>query len=102
MRVVLAAAAAALCVVCVVATPQLLRDSPFRGWQKRLDQVPANSDDFATDFQHHLPQISAANSQLMLRSPRGQRQYDVPQIGKHHVAIILASPHIISSDIAAV
>ncbi|XP_076253465.1 low-density lipoprotein receptor domain-containing jelly belly protein [Rhynchophorus ferrugineus] len=80
MRVVLAAAAAALCVVCVVATPQLLRDSPFRGWQKRLDQVPANSDDFATDFQHHLPQISAANSQLMLRSPRGQRQYDVPQI----------------------
>ncbi|XP_030757916.1 uncharacterized protein LOC115883670 [Sitophilus oryzae] len=83
MRAVLAAAAAAaLCVVCVVATPQPRRDSPFRGWQKRLDQMPpaAPNSDYASDFQQHLPQISAANSQLMLRSPRGQRQYDVPQI----------------------
>lgn len=79
MKTVLAAAAA-LCVVCVVATPQPLRDT-FRGWKKRMDQKPS-ADDFSSDFQQHIPQLSIASSQLMLRSPRGQRQYDVPQIGK--------------------
>ncbi|XP_060524947.1 uncharacterized protein LOC132701202 [Cylas formicarius] len=87
MRAALATAAAALWMVCVVATPQpmhLERDSYRRpsivaAWQKRVDQHP--KEDFMTgDFSQHLPQLSAVNSQLMLRSPRGQRQYDVPQI----------------------
>ncbi|XP_066140934.1 uncharacterized protein jeb [Euwallacea fornicatus] len=80
MKTVLAAAAA-LCVVCVVATPQPLRDN-IRNWRKRMDQKqqqPSSTDEFP-ELQQHIPQMSLANSQLMLRSTRGQRQYDVPQI----------------------
>ncbi|KAG5885284.1 hypothetical protein JTB14_000841 [Gonioctena quinquepunctata] len=79
------------CLLAVVAaSPQPLhleRDSFRRpaaaAWQKRLvagaHPVP---EDFAAFQHHHLPpQVDDVNSQLMLRSPRGQRQYDVPQIG---------------------
>ncbi|KAL1505191.1 hypothetical protein ABEB36_004812 [Hypothenemus hampei] len=92
MKTVFAAAAAtaALCVVCVIATPpQPFRDI-FRGWKKRLDHqklptklnedIPAGAASSSSDFQQHIPQLSLASSQLMLRAPRGQRQYDVPQI----------------------
>ncbi|XP_018565443.1 uncharacterized protein LOC108906619 [Anoplophora glabripennis] len=90
-------AVVAACVwVCVVATPQPLhleRDSYRRpqaaAWQKRLAASSVSSSDQQnppeefSDFSQHLPQLSAVNSQLMLRSPRGQRQYDVPQIGRN-------------------
>ncbi|CAG9859207.1 unnamed protein product [Phyllotreta striolata] len=73
------------------ATPQPLhleRDSmrrqvplPVTVWQKRHQaaavQAAAVAPDELRDFQHHL---DAVNSQMMLRSPRGERQYDVPQI----------------------
>lgn len=76
------------------ATPQPLhleRDSlrrqvplPVTVWQKRHQaaaaQAAAAAPDELRDFQHHLD--AAVNSQMMLRSPRGERQYDVPQIGK--------------------
>lgn len=79
--------------VAAVATPHkpilFERDSTLRRqmphpsitfWQKR-HQVAAGAarapPDELRDFQQHL---DAVNSQLMLRSPRGQRQYDVPQI----------------------
>lgn len=69
--------------VCALATPQPLhleRDSFRRprpepllhlenSWQKRDQNGP------------QVPQ--ATSSQLMLRSPRGSRQYDVPQIGEY-------------------
>jgi hypothetical protein len=72
--------------VCVVATPQPLhleRDSFRRPnvWQKR-DQQSIGQNPATVDMTQHLPQLVAVNSQLMLRSPRGSRQYDVPQIGK--------------------
>ncbi|XP_056647615.1 uncharacterized protein LOC130452388 [Diorhabda sublineata] len=76
--------------VAAVATPRqpihfdkdstLRRQMPHPFWQKR-HQVNAAAarppPDELRDFQQHL---DAVNSQLMLRSPRGQRQYDVPQI----------------------
>ncbi|XP_044257965.1 uncharacterized protein LOC123007025 [Tribolium madens] len=70
--------------VCVVATPQPLhleRDSFRRPnvWQKR-DQQAIGQNPATVDMTQHLPQLVAVNSQLMLRSPRGSRQYDVPQI----------------------
>ncbi|XP_019877336.1 uncharacterized protein LOC109605213 [Aethina tumida] len=68
---------------CVVATPQplhLKQDSFGRPttWQKRLSEDPHSPT--SEILAHHIPQINSANSQLMLRSPRGSRQYDVPQI----------------------
>lgn len=73
----------------VVAAPQshhLERDSFRRphaamSWQKRL--VAAEHHNSAVDdySEYHIPNIKSGNSQLMLRSPRGERQYDVPQIG---------------------
>lgn len=57
---------------------------PVTVWQKRHQaaaaQAAAAAPDELRDFQHHLD--AAVNSQMMLRSPRGERQYDVPQIGK--------------------
>ncbi|KAJ8951486.1 hypothetical protein NQ318_000182 [Aromia moschata] len=74
-----AVVAACVC-VCVAATPQPLhleRDSFRRPaaavWQKRLvadHQQPGNPPEEFSDFSQHLPQLSAVNSQLMLRSPR--------------------------------
>lgn len=77
----------------VVAAPQnhhLERDSFRRSnaamaWQKRLVAAESQnlaSDDYTDYQQHHIPLMESGNSQLMLRSPRGQREYDVPQIGK--------------------
>lgn len=81
----------------VLASPHLEREAYRRSnvaaaaaWQKRLivseRQDRESADDFAAYPQHHLQsqmdQQSPGNSQLMLRSPRGQRQYDVPQIGE--------------------
>uniref|UniRef100_A0A6P7G6V6 Uncharacterized protein LOC114338412 n=1 Tax=Diabrotica virgifera virgifera TaxID=50390 RepID=A0A6P7G6V6_DIAVI len=77
-----------------VATPHqplhLERDSSLRRqmspsvriWHKRHQvtgaaSAPGAPPDELRNFQQHL---DAVNSQLMLRSPRGQRQYDVPQI----------------------
>lgn len=77
----------------VVAAPQshhLERDSFRRphaamAWQKRLvaaEQHHNSATDDFSDYQHHIPIMDSGNSQLMLRSPRGEREYDVPQIGK--------------------
>lgn len=111
-------AVVAACVwVCVVATPQPLhleRDSFRRPqaavWQKRLAASASSSDqqnpsEEFSDFSQHIPQLSAVNSQLMLRSPRGQRQYDVPQIGRRSVTETTFIPRIsntalLSSDVA--
>ncbi|CAH0553736.1 unnamed protein product [Brassicogethes aeneus] len=66
--------------VCVAATPpqplHLERDSYRRPstWQKRTQ------DHHQQDVSQHIPHLSAANSQLMMRPPRGSPQYDVPQI----------------------
>ncbi|XP_050509174.1 uncharacterized protein LOC114338412 [Diabrotica virgifera virgifera] len=82
-----------------VATPHqplhLERDSSLRRqmspsvriWHKRHQvtgaaSAPGAPPDELRNFQQHL---DAVNSQLMLRSPRGQRQYDVPQIDKKPV-----------------
>lgn len=86
--------ASTVCLVLVTATPHLQRDSYRRtsnypasnvvggGWQKRLAQAIDDQQDFQP--QQLIPsQLETTDSQrLMLRSPRGQRQYDVPQIGK--------------------
>ncbi|XP_074030395.1 uncharacterized protein [Leptinotarsa decemlineata] len=73
----------------VAASPQPLhleRDSFRRplaaasSWQKRIVAAHRSPEELSA-FQHqHLPQVDKAASQLMLRSPRGQRQYDVPLI----------------------
>ncbi|KAJ8918942.1 hypothetical protein NQ315_016844 [Exocentrus adspersus] len=98
------AVVAAACVwVCVLATPQPLhleRDSFRRPqaatWQKRLassssssssstdQQIPA-AEEFS-DYSQHFPQLSALGSQLMLRSSRASRTYDVPQIVPHRLS----------------
>ncbi|KAJ8984266.1 hypothetical protein NQ317_007499 [Molorchus minor] len=79
-----AVVAACLC-VCVAATPQRLhleKDSYRRPslWQKRVAASQENPTDEFSDYSQHMPQLSAINSQLMLRSPRTERPYDVPQI----------------------
>ncbi|KAH1020167.1 hypothetical protein HUJ04_009883 [Dendroctonus ponderosae] len=79
MKTVLAAAAAALCVVCVVATPQPRRET-FRYWKKRMDSQPI-VDQSTPNFQSPPEQYHGVNSQLVMRTPRGQRPYDIPQIG---------------------
>ncbi|XP_048517784.1 uncharacterized protein LOC109538991 [Dendroctonus ponderosae] len=78
MKTVLAAAAAALCVVCVVATPQPRRET-FRYWKKRMDSQPI-VDQSTPNFQSPPEQYHGVNSQLVMRTPRGQRPYDIPQI----------------------
>lgn len=81
--------------VCVVATPQPLhleRDSFRRPnvWQKREQNPSSSSSSSASSNSNNpadmtqIPQLFAVNSQLMLRSPRGSRQYDVPQIGRFY------------------
>ncbi|KAL3276349.1 hypothetical protein HHI36_011732 [Cryptolaemus montrouzieri] len=65
--------------ICVVATTHLVRESSVRRpsvWQKRDFPVINSPEKEIFD----LPQIAQSNSQIMLRSTRGSRQYDVPQI----------------------
>lgn len=81
---------AAVVWVCALATPlplHLERDS----FRRPRPDAPYHHLDVADTWQkrdHHDASPDATqttSSQLMLRSPRGSRQYDVPQIGESHL-----------------
>lgn len=71
--------------VCALATPQPLhleRDS----FRRPRPESPIHLDTWQKRDQNSISPLTdtSFSSQLMLRSPRGSRQYDVPQIGKYH------------------
>ncbi|VEN48988.1 unnamed protein product, partial [Callosobruchus maculatus] len=79
---------AAIATVAATSAANAGRDVFSRSWQKRLSssgdihqsQQQQQLPDDLREFHQQLPNLQVFSSQLMLRAPRGQRQYDVPQI----------------------
>ncbi|CAH1969456.1 unnamed protein product [Acanthoscelides obtectus] len=81
---------AAIATVAAASAANAGRDAFSRSgsWQKRLSssgdlhqsQQQQQLPDDLREFHQQLPNLQVFSSQLMLRAPRGQRQYDVPQI----------------------